>query len=202
MNVESIHKGMEERAMDPQFLKDIFALYDPNDYGDTESDCQLGYQKLLPVLNEEQKTSLEQMEQAYTHRREYAAKYGFKCGILGAIRQLFGLSRAQHSGFQDLLCDDLLTQPNMQRHQENYANVELCNQMEQIIMDTLYEDDREHLVSISCAWQQRVYSAAHHAFYCGYRSGWDIIEAIMPMAKAQNTNKILDTEYAMGVIHP
>lgn len=32
------------------------------------------------------------------------------------------------------------------------------------------------MVSISCAWQQRVYSAAYHAFYCGYRFGWDIQE--------------------------
>ena len=69
-------------------------------------------------------------------------------------------------------------------------------------MDTLSEEDREYMVSITCAWQQRVYSAAHDGFYCGFRAAYDIIEAIVPMAKIRNIDKILTTEYLMGYIQP
>ena len=137
MKVKDLIAGMEARAMDAQFQKDICALYETKDYGDTEPDCQTGYAKLLPLLTEEQKMSLEQMEQAYIRRRIYAAQYGFKCGIFGAFRQYFGCSNANDGGFQDLVCDDLLTQPTMQRHHENYANIELCNEIDRAIMDTL-----------------------------------------------------------------
>lgn len=202
MNVRDLLCGMEDRAMDSQFLKDIRAIYDAKDYGDTEPDCKEGYRHLLLLLTAAQKTNLEKMEHAFANRQAYAAKYGFKCGMYGAFRQYFGASVAQDAGFQDLLCDDLLTQPGMQRHQENYADIELCNQLEQTILDGLSEEDQEHVVSITCAWQQRVYSAAHDGFYCGFRAAYDIIEAIVPMAKIRNMDKILTTEYLLGYIQP
>ena len=113
MKVKDLIAGMEGRALDTQFQKDICALYDTKDYGDTEPDCLTGYAKLLPLLTEEQKMSLEKMEQAYIRRRIYAAQYGFKCGILGAFRQFFGCSGVKDGGFQNLVADDLLTQPRM-----------------------------------------------------------------------------------------
>ena len=188
--------------MDSQFLKDIRAIYDAKDYGDTEPDCKEGYRHLLLLLTAAQKTNLEKMEHAFANRQAYAAKYGFKCGMYGAFRQYFGASVAQDAGFQDLLCDDLLTQPGMQRHQENYTDIELCNQLEQAILECLSEKDHEYMVSITCAWQQRVYSAAHDGFYCGFRAAYDIIEAIVPMAKIHNMDKILTTEYLLGYIQP
>ena len=84
MNIKDLLCGMEDRAMDSQFLKDICAIYNPKDFGDTEPDCEVGYRHLLPLLTVDQKTSLEKMEQAYIQRRAYAAKYGFKCGLFGA----------------------------------------------------------------------------------------------------------------------
>ena len=202
MKVKDLIAGMEGRAMDPQFQKDICALYDTKDYGDTEPDCQTGYAKLLPLLTEEQKMSLEQMEQAYIRRRNYAAQYGFKCGIFGAFRQFFGYSKANDGGFDDLVFQDLLMQPGMQQHHENYENIELCNKIDRAIMDALSEENKEHMVSIACAWQQRVYSAAFDGFYCGYRAAYDLMEDLMPLVKIQNMDKILTMEYHMGYIKP
>lgn len=202
MKVKDLLSGMETRAMDAQFQNDICELCNVKDYGNTYPDCQTGYEHLLPLLTEEQKMSLEQMEQAYVRRRIYAAKYGFKCGLFGAFRQFFGVSSAPDGGFQDLVCDDLLTQPRMQRHHENYSNIELCNEIDRSIMDTLSEEDKEHMVSITCAWQQSVYSAAFDGFYCGYRAAYDIMEEIVPLVKVENMDKILTMEYYMGYIKP
>ena len=90
----------------------------------------------------------------------------------------------------------------MQRHNTNYANIELCNQIDAQIMQNLIEEDQEHLVSVACAWQQRVYSAAMDGFYCGYRAAYEIMDAIDPLVKVRCVDKILTMEYHLGYIQP
>ena len=93
-------------------------------------------------------------------------------------------------------------QPKMQRHHENYANIERCNHLDAVISEALSEAGQEHLVSIGCAWQQRIYNAAMDGFYCGYRAAYDLMEAIQPLVKAENMDKILTMEYHLGYIKP
>ena len=130
MNVKEILDGMADRAFAYSFLQGVNDLYSSLDYGDTEPDYQTGFNRLLEILTDDQKETLNRMEGIYTERRYYAAEYGFKCGLYGAFRQFFGCSGAKDGGFQDLVADDLLTQPKMQRHHTNYANIELCNQID------------------------------------------------------------------------
>ncbi len=69
-------------------------------------------------------------------------------------------------------------------------------------MQALCEDDQEHMVSIGCAWSQRVYSAALLGFYCGYRAAYDIMASIDPLVKVKSADKILLMEYHLGFIKP
>lgn len=202
MNVKDIINGMADRAFAFSFLQGINDLYDSRDYGDTEPDYQTGFNHLLTVLTTEQQAALNRMEGAYTERRYYAAEYGFKCGLYGAFRQFFGCSGAKDGGFQDLVADDLLMQPKMQRHNSNYTNIELCNKIDADIMATLSKEDQEHMVSVVCAWQQRVYSAAMDGFYCGYRAAYEIMDGIDPLVKVRCVDKILTMEYHLGYIQP
>lgn len=202
MNVKEIIEGMAERAFSFYYHDGILDLYDSRDYGATEPDYQTGFNHLVAILSEEQVKALNRMEDAYIARRNYAGEYGFKCGLYGAFRQFFGCSGAKDGGFQDLVADDLLMQPKMQRHHENFANIELCNEIDGTIMDALSDDNKEHMVSVVCAWQQRVYSAAMDGFYCGYRAAYDLMEAVNPLVKVQNMDKILTMEYHLGYIKP
>jgi len=202
MNVKDIIEGMADRAFKFSFLQGINDLYDSRDYGDTEPDYQKGYNHLISLLTDKQKEDLNRMENAYTERRYFAAEYGFKCGLYGAFRQFFGCSGVRDGGFEDLVADDLLMQPKMQRHRSNYANIELCNQIDAQIMQTLSEEDQDHMVSVACAWQQRVYSAAMDGFYCGYRAAYEIMDAIDPLVKVRCVDKILTMEYHLGYIQP
>lgn len=202
MNVKEILDGMTDRAFAYSFLQGINDLYGSRDYGDTEPDYQAGFNQLLEVLTDDQKEALNRMEGIYMERRYYAAEYGFKCGLYGAFRQFFGCSGAKDGGFQDLVADDLLTHPKMQRHHTNYANIELCNQIDAQIMQALSEEDQEHMVSVACAWQQRVYSAAMDGFYCGYRAAYEIMNVIDPLVKIRCVDKILTMEYHLGYIQP
>ena len=202
MNVKDIIEGMADRAFKFSFLQGINDLYDSRDYGDTEPDYQKGFNHLMSLLTNKQKEDLNRMENAYTERRYFAAEYGFKCGLYGAFRQFFGCSGVRDGGFEDLVADDLLMQPKMQRHRSNYANIELCNKIDTEIMETLTEKDQEHMVAVVCAWQQRVYSAAMDGFYCGYRAAYEIMDLVNPLVKVQCVDKILTTEYHLGYIKP
>ena len=202
MNVKDIIEGMADRAFKFSFLQGINDLYDSRDYGDTEPDYQKGFNHLMSLLTDKQKEDLNRMENAYTERRYFAAEYGFKCGLYGAFRQFFGCSGVRDGGFEDLVADDLLMQPKMQRHRSNYANIELCNKIDTEIMETLTEKDQEHMVAVVCAWQQRVYSAAMDGFYCGYRAAYEIMDLINPLVKVQCVDKILTMEYHLGYIKP
>ena len=202
MQVRDIISQMAQRAFSFQFHDGILDMYNARDYGATEPDYETGFNQLASILTEDQMQALNHMENTYIARRNYAAQYGFKCGIFGAFRQYFGYSKANDGGFDDLVFQDLLMQPGMQRHHENYANIELCNEIDRAIMDALSEENKEHMVSIACAWQQRVYSAAFDGFYCGYRAAYDLMEDLMPLVKVQNMDKILTMEYHMGYIKP
>ena len=202
MNVKEILEGMAARAFSDSFLDGVCELYDARDNGSTEADYETGMAQLAGILNDDQKADLQEMEQAYKARRNYASVYGFKCGLYGAFRQHFSQHVDKDGGFQDLVCNDLLMQPKMQRHHENYANIERCNSLDATISETLCEADQEYLVSIGCAWQQRIYNAAMDGFYCGYRAAYDLMEAIHPLIKAENMDKILTMEYHLGYIKP
>ena len=202
MNVKEILEGMAARAFSDSFLDGVCELYDARDNGSTEADYETGMAQLAGILNDDQKADLKEMEQAYESRRNYASVYGFKCGLFGAFRQYFSQHFAKDGGFQDLVCNDLLMQPKMQRHHENYANIERSNSLDAAISETLSEADQEHMVSIGCAWQQRIYNAAMDGFYCGYRAAYDLMEAIHPLVKAENMGKILTMEYHLGYIKP
>ena len=202
MNVKDIIEGMADRAFKFSFLQGINDLYDSRDYGDTEPDYQKGFNHLMSLLTDTQKEDLNRMENAYSERRYFAAEYGFKCGLYGAFRQFFGCSGVRDGGFEDLVADDLLMQPKMQRHRSNYANIELCNKIDTEITETLTKKDQEHMVAVVCAWQQRVYSAAMDGFYCGYRAAYEIMDLVNPLVKVQCVDKILTMEYHLGYIKP
>ena len=202
MNVKDIIEGMADRAFKFSFLQGINDLYDSRDYSDTEPDYQMGFNHLMSLLTDKQKEDLNRMENAYSERRYFAAEYGFKCGLYGAFRQFFGCSGVRDGGFEDLVADDLLMQPKMQRHRSNYANIELCNKIDTEIMETLTEKDQEYMVAVVCAWQQRVYSAAMDGFYCGYRAAYEIMDLVNPLVKVQCVDKILTMEYHLGYIKP
>ncbi len=202
MKFQDILSTMEVNAFGKSYLEGLSTIYDSRDYGDTETDFTSGMLALVEILSEEQKQVLSQMEEAYSARRSCAARYGFKCGIFGAFRQHFGWANPSDGGFMELVVDDLMTQPKMQRHHENFANIEKTNRLYASITDTLSKEDQEHMVSVACGWDQRVYSAALDGFYCGYRAAYDIMEAIEPLVKVQSADKILLMEYHLGFIQP
>ena len=176
MNVKDIIEGMADRAFRFSFLQGINDLYDSRDYGDTEPDYQKGFNHLMSLLTDKQKEDLNRMENAYTERRYFAAEYGFKCGLYGAFRQFFGCSGVQDGGFEDLVADDLLMQPKMQRHRSNYANIELCNKIDTEIMELVHDPQSLHSLFYTQDALKTNNTARPHS--CGYGVDMTAVDGI------------------------
>ena len=126
MQIRDIISQMAQRAFSFQFHDGILDMYSARDYGATEPDYETGFNYLASILTEDQKQALNHMENTYIVRRNYAAEYGFKCGMYGAFRQFFGSSGALDGGFDDLVGNDLLMQPKMQRHHESHPLIPMA----------------------------------------------------------------------------
>ena len=72
---------------------------------------------------------------------------------------------------------------------------EICKVME----EQLGEVDIEHVKSVYCGWEDRLYGVLRYAFYMGYRYALYIIEEVEPIGVTSHmVEKILMTEYEIG----
>lgn len=208
MKVQDMLTRMEQRAFNDEFMEVIIDYYKAERQAPkgssniTEDDFNTAMEVLLKIFTKEQKELVNQIESIHSESRFYAARYGFLCGLYSGFRQHFTFHAEFDGGFTSLVADDLFMQPKMQRHYENYNRHTKAQELEAKLSEELPEDMQEHMVSISCAWSNRIYNASFEGFYCGYRAAFDIADQITPMAKMNSISKILTTEYYMGYIKP
>lgn len=206
MTVQDLLVNLDSLAMGEVFQQAIEEFYVASlrrlDDNTIERDYTSARSYFDSTLSHEQITKIHQIEELNSACRSYSAKYGFKCGLYGAFKQYFTPGGDADGGFDSILCMDLLTQPRMQRHHENYARIVKVQQLIQEVDDMLDPAAASHLVSFCCAWNDRIYNASLQGFYCGYRAAYAVIENIEPLGKIRNIDKILSTEYYLGFTHP
>jgi DNA invertase Pin-like site-specific DNA recombinase len=81
-------------------------------------------------------------------------------------------------------------------YKRNDDNLTIANELKESLEDRIYE----HIVSIECAWGQRIHSAACHGFYCGYRAALNLIDDIKPLDSSRMIQHTLLLEYHLGYI--
>lgn len=158
---------------------------------------QAAMNRLPSVLTREQLASLTRCQELYAQNRVYAAEFGFRQGIYGGFRQIFTANADPDGGFQALVVESLFMQPNMQGHAESFARLTEAQARSNAISQALSEPDREQLLSVDCAWSDRIYRAALDGFYRGYCLACSIQEQTgsgSPTAKRQTM------EYTLGII--
>lgn len=197
-------KEMGTLAFGSEYQANIREIYQKNvDAGKfcTEENDYTDAKAALPNLLSTKKLALlEEMEDACREIREYSASYAFVAGLFCGFKQYFTDDAEADGGFDQTVVKDVAMQPKMQRHFENYANIQKRNDLSQQLDDVAPKDAKEHLVSIECAWGQRAHSASINGFYCGYRAALDVIEKVQPFdcCKVKMAGKILSMEYWLG----
>lgn len=163
MSVQDMLKEMSSRAFNSSYdayMRDEYNLWAETDFKEEESDYAKGVQALDSVLTEEQQQQLKAMEENYQHNMKYASKYGFKAGLYSGFSQYFIGTEAAYDSFESTLMKNLMEFPGMTRHQAYYKRSEDNLAIANALRESLDESTYEHVVSVECAWGQRIHSAA------------------------------------------
>ncbi len=178
MDKKQADKTWRDRLLGEGFLDSIYKAYeaDPDkSYALVEEDHRKAVQALDGIPARE-KALLEEAQGRHAENRAYAARYGFFCGLFAGLRQFFdGGETEEDSDFMELVEQGLLMAPGMERHRLYFENQGRCNAIYDEVGRALGEKPEEDLVSVACAWDERVHHAAYAGFHRGYAAGRDVI---------------------------
>ena len=204
MSVASMLENLKSRALDSTYDAYICEEYDAwseKSFAAEEGEYDVAMQVLSKVLNAEQMDKLKAMATAYQQNREYASRHGFEAGLFSGFQLFFSLGSASEDGFERYLMKGLMEMPGMQRHVDYHARNDEILRLGKELDEELSEENKEHVVSVECAWGQRIHSAACHAFYCGYRAALRVIDTIGGLESARMIDHTLLLEYRLGYIN-
>lgn len=169
-------------------------------YGIVEKEYSEGTEALSTILNEEQKTALIKMEKLCEENIRYGVKFGFASGVFAGFQQFF-VEETTKQPFEDFIDNEILKEPNIKKHGGYYQRRCELNDINTALEEQLDTDNREHLISVYSAWDNRLYGVLRHSFYMGYRYAIEIINHVKPLSASMNMiDKILLTEYELGFI--
>lgn len=202
MQIKNELEEMTERMFNDDLLNKILETYKQEMKSETgnitEKEYVEGVRALASVLNDKQKNALSEMENLCANNVKYALKFGFTRGMFVGFQQFF-VKNTTKRPFEKFVINEILEQPRMNRYEE-YSNRRIeFNEICKMIEAQLDKEQGEHLISIYCGWEDRLYGVLRHAFYMGYRYALFIIEEVEPIgATFQIVEKTLMTEYEIG----
>lgn len=205
MNVKNELKALTERMFNIELSDTLFAAYfqelKDDGFEILEREYSKGSEILSSVLNEEQKTSLSKMENYCEENIKYSIKFGFTSGTFAGFQQFF-VKETTKCPFEDFVTNQILVEPNMRKHADYYQRRCEFNDINFTLEKQLDAINREHLISIYSAWDNRLYGVLRHSFYLGYRYALSVIDCVKPIDTSLDMiGKTLLTEYELGFIN-
>ena len=203
MSVTSMLEEMKKRTFSAAYDEYIQKDYDEwanENYDVEEGEYGEAMQVLPEILSNEQMGKLKEMEEKYRQNLEYASRYGFEAGLFSGFNQYFAGADVADEGLEANLMKNLLEMPGMQRHFGFHErNTDILRLGEELEAE-LSEENHEHVISVECAWGQRIHSAACQGFYCGYRASLQVIDTIRSLDSTKMIRNTLALEYQLGYI--
>lgn len=171
-------------------------------FAELQQEYEQALEQLRASLTTDRQQALSEYESTSTRIREYSASFGFTAGIYCGFKQLFTVDREEDGGFYSHVVDEIAVRPRMERHHENYANVEKRHELYERITADGNEHTVELMTSICCYWDQAAHSASLNAFYCGYRAAFGITFTVTPFSHNLSlvSSKLLAMEHRLGYI--
>lgn len=202
MKAIDLIEKMETSACGHEFDAAVREYYSNDSHGGPCSDLEVEYDTALerwaPLMKDNHFQDLyNQLTRNYEANRDYAARYGFKCGITGALSQVYSANSEPDGGFHRLLVNDLLMLPKMKRHGDFYTRQTLIHNLENSLSSLLPAEASEDLTSVECTLSNRVYHAAISGFSIGYMAGFKLIGDLDPVLAAINLHKLRTVEYTL-----
>lgn len=201
MNIENSIKAMKSQALGKDFFRLLDEEYfnEEDDYiKETEDEYQEAI-KALADIPDNMRILMDEQSQCYMRNKIYAVHFSYECGKYSGFSQVLTPGRLDDD-FSSLVDKGLFEMPGMERHPTYLKSLDRINQIGDELRAGLGGEAEEHLVSIECAMEERIYHAAVMAFYCGYRSSLYTIEHVKPNLPFSPLPQQLYTEWSLGLI--
>ena len=204
MTIRETIQKIENGCFGPEHLSAVKTAYraavERWEFSTTEKDYEEGKQTLESRLTEPQRSLLAESGRNCEVNWTYAVKYGFSAGMFAGFQRYFASSEKANCTMEQLLEKSLFEAPGMERHREYHDRTIRCLEISEELEKALTEDLREHLISVDCAWSERIHFSATHEFYLGFRVAMNIIETVMPATEQRLIPDTLMLEYHLGMI--
>ncbi len=153
-----------------------------------EDDCKKGRKALERILNDVQKGALYNIETSFYNNLKWAMSFGFSRGVYVGFQEAF-LRAAWTDPFQNLVVNELLITPNMQRYPDYVRERNYCQELYDLLYAQLDSDAQKHLASILCAWDERLHSVLWNAFHMGRQQARALFAEVHPIYLEKNKEK-------------
>ena len=161
------------RALLEQYQQEV----EENGLAQCEADYLTGWERLPAVLTSEQMELLEELESHCEDEAIIALRIALKHGVFAGFRNFFRPDVVPLT-FEHFVMDKLLTVPEMKQFPDYYEARMKVNELETKLADQLDPFSREHLTSITYAWEERTTAMLRYGFVLGYQKAAEIIDQI------------------------
>ena len=163
------------RALLEQYQQEV----EENGLAKCEEDYLVGWERFSRVLPNEQMELLEELESGCEDEAIIALRITLEHGLYAGFRNLFQQG-TEPLTFEQFVLDKLLTVPGMIQSPDYYQARMKVNELETELADQLDPFSREHLTSITYAWEERTTAMLRYGFALGYQKAVDIIGQVEP----------------------
>ena len=181
MTVQEMIAQMGEHVFDQSFQDCLSATCQTlpgMNFLTEENGHKAAMDQLARTIGKTELEALKQIEENYGEEFKYATLFAFRAGLCSGFGQYFVNQDIVEDGFEKRLAHGLFELSGMQRHPLFFKKREESLKLIQKLEEVTNEELRVNLTTIGCVWEQRVYSAACHSFYCGYLAAVKVLTEI------------------------
>ena len=155
-----------------------------NGMAQIEEDNITGWERLSALLHGKQADMLEELDVLCSDEAMIALRIAFERGQYAGFQHFFQRD-TEPLTFEGFVLDKILTVPEMQQFPDYYEAKMKVNKLETELADQLDPFSREHLTSITSAWEERSLAMLRYGFALGHQAAVDVIESAAPEQAAR-----------------
>ena len=183
MDFEKVQEALSSVGWQQTLFRVLLEQYqqevEENGLAKCEEDYITGWERLPGVLTHEQMEVLEELESHCEDEALIALRIALERGVYDGFHNFFQ-RETEPLTFEHFVLDKLLTVPEMKQFPDYYEARMKVNELETELADQLDPFSREHLTSITYAWEERVMAMLRYGFALGYQRAVDIIGKVEP----------------------
>lgn len=168
-------------------------------YEKTEQACAASEQTLSGTLSKEQTDKIARYRQCAAAQMHYVSKYGFTTGLINAIFCYRDTANKIPVNGETLIEQQISVDQSVEVRAAVKALTDECLTIDAGLQQELSCDLYEHVVSITCAWDERIHFSGIYGYYLGYRTALSMLRTLFPTASVIMEPLTLILEHYMGL---